>query len=180
MAVRFRLDWRDRLIESYADLFHQVGDPPLARGWPAVDDGWRDLLERACVRIRAAVRADGGSFAFSQIKEKYGTARIYWEGSLSPAAAAAVEEAKDLAEARSATTCEVCGATGRLYGGGWVTTRCAEHAEGRPAIEVEEGFENLDVERRSVGGRTLVRYRIYDRDADAFVEVPPPSQDGEE
>lgn len=65
-------DWRVRLIESYPDLFHPSGNPPSAQGWPCVGDGWRDLLERACVRIRAAIQADSGSFRATQIKEKYG------------------------------------------------------------------------------------------------------------
>jgi len=42
-------------------------------------------------------------------KEKYATLRFYWEGALSPEANAKVEEIIDLAEARSACTCEVCG-----------------------------------------------------------------------
>jgi hypothetical protein len=168
-------DWRRELVEAYADLFRPAGHPPRAPGWPWVGDGWRDLLERACVRIRAAIRADdaAASFGFSQIKEKFGTLRIYAEGALSPEVDALVEEAIDLAEARSATTCEVCGEPGRLYGGGWLTTRCAAHAEDRPPVEVEEGFENLHVERRTVGGRIIVRRRFYDRDTDSFVEVPP-------
>ncbi|MCA6116718.1 hypothetical protein J6524_17690 [Bradyrhizobium sp. WSM 1738] len=47
-----------------------------------------------------------------------------------------VEEAIDLAEARSACTCEVCGEVGVLRGGGWLTTRCYRYAEGRPPAEV--------------------------------------------
>jgi hypothetical protein len=70
------------------------------------------LLERACVRIRAAVQADGGSFQLTQIKEKYATLRAYWHGALSPEADARVEEAVDLAEARSAVSCEICGEPG--------------------------------------------------------------------
>jgi hypothetical protein len=139
-----------------------------------VDDGWRDLLERACARIRKAVSADGGSFRATQIKEKYGSLRFYWWGRLSPGAAARGEEAIDLAEARSAATCEICGEPGRLHGGGSLTTRCAVHAEGRPAVPVDEGFENLHADHRFVGGRWRTRYRFYDRDADRFVEAHPP------
>jgi hypothetical protein len=61
------------------------------------------------------VQADGGSFKATQIKEKYATLRFYWKGALSPEADAQVEEIIDLAEARSACTCEVCGEEGRLY-----------------------------------------------------------------
>lgn len=176
MALRCDSGWRARLVESYPDLFHADGDPLSAGGWPAVEDGWRDLLERACARIRAAVRADGGSFRATQIKEKYGSIRIYCSGRLSPEARDRVEEAIDLAEARSATTCEVCGERGVLRAGGWLATRCDAHAEGRPAVQVDEGFENLHVDRRFVRGRRRVRYRFYDRDADRFVEPRPRSK----
>lgn len=178
MAVRTDSGWRATLVESYPDLFHPTGDPLAAEGWPAVDDGWRELLERACARIRAAVRADGGTFKFSQVKEKYGSARLCWSGRLSPTATALVEEAIDLAEARSATTCEICGEPGRLFGGGWLTTRCPVHAEGRPAVQVDEGFENLYVDHRLVRGRWLTRYRFHDRDADRFVEAEQPRRKG--
>lgn len=128
-------DWQTDLVASYPDIFHPVGDPPACLGWPEVGDGWRDLLERACARIRAAVLASGGTFHATQIKEKYGTLRFYWDGALSPTADAQVEEAIDLAEARSACTCEICGEEGRLHGPGWLTTRCAAHAEGRRPVE---------------------------------------------
>jgi hypothetical protein len=78
-------NWRVELIEAYPDLFRPpAGAPEGAEGSPECGEGWRDLLDRACVRIRRAVHADGGSFRFTQIKEKYGTARLYWGGSLSP------------------------------------------------------------------------------------------------
>ncbi|MDE5465949.1 hypothetical protein [Bradyrhizobium sp. CSS354] len=174
MASSTRPDWRGSLVESYPDLFGPVGDPPAAAGWPCCGDGWRDVLERACVRIRAAVEADGGTVRIVSVQEKYGTLRIDWRGAPSPDVAARLEEAVDLAEARSATTCDVCGAFGVLRGGGWLATRCAAHAEGRPAIEFEEGFENLQVERRLVGGRWRSRFRFYDRSDDRFVELGRP------
>lgn len=164
-------DWRADLVTGYADLFDPHGDPPTARGWPDVSDGWRDLLQRACVRIRAAVQADGGTFKATQIKEKFGTLRFYWDGTLSPEAADQVEEAIDLAEARSASTCEICGEPGRLYGG-WLTTRCAAHAEGRRAIEARPG-DDTHVLQRIVGGRRRTLQRRYDRDSDSFVDINP-------
>lgn len=178
MAMRCDSGWRAKLVRSYPDLFHPTGDPLSAEGWPAVDDGWRELLERACARIREAVRAEDGSFRATRVKEKYGTLRFHWSGRLSPEARDRVEEAIALAKARSASTCEVCGEAGRLYGGGWFTTRCPFHAEGRPAVQVEEGFENLHVDHRPVGGRWLPRYRFYDRDTDRFVEAGRPRGKG--
>lgn len=129
-------NWRAELVDAYPDIFHPVGDPPSAQGWPEVGDSRCDLLERCCCRIRAAVQADGGTFQATQIKEKYGTLRFYWRAALSPDADAKVEEAIDRAEARSACTCEICGEPGRMYGPGWLTTRCTAHAEGGRPEEI--------------------------------------------
>lgn len=95
---------------------------------------------------------------------------------MSETAKAQVEEAIDLAEARSACTCEICGREGRLYDrGGWLATACPEHARGEP-VPVKVGCENLHVVRRLVdGGVRIVSCRRYDRNADAFVDVDPHS-----
>jgi len=177
MEIRPHPDWRQALVESYNDIFRPVGPSPP--GLPAVDDGWRDLLERACARIRAAVRTHGGSLRVTEISEKYGTLRLCWEGSLSPDAAVSVEEAVDLAEARSATTCEVCGEPGALRAGDWLATRCGAHAEGRPPAEEEGAVTHLHVERRLIDGRWRTRSFHYDRTGDRFVEVDHPSRKGE-
>ncbi|UFW48180.1 MULTISPECIES: hypothetical protein [Bradyrhizobium] len=166
-------NWRVELIEAHRDLFDPPADALLAaQGSPECDAGWRDLLDRLCVRIRTAVQTDRGTFRFSQIKEKYGTLRVYWDGRLSPEADAKVEEAIDLAEARSAVTCEVCGEPGVLHGPGWFTTRCGAHAEGRRAIEAQPG-DDIHVIERVVEGRRQTLRRRYDRDSDSFVEVDP-------
>jgi hypothetical protein len=172
---RVMRNWRLGPVEAYPDLFHPVGDPPAAKGFPEVGDGWRDLLERACTRIRMAIQADGGTFKGTQVKEKYATLRFYSSGALSPAAEAKVEDAIDLAEARSACTCEICGEPGRLYGPGWLTTRCATHAEGRIPVEIRPGFESIRSGERSVGGRREIRCHRYDRETDSFADVDPGS-----
>jgi hypothetical protein len=122
-----------------------------------------------------AIQANAGTFWFVQIKEKFGIARIYWKGSLSPKASAEVEEAIALAEARSACTCEICGEPGRLYGGGWLTTRCVAHADKRPAVETRPELKNIHIVRQVVGGQHQVSCRWYDRDNDSFVDVDPDS-----
>jgi hypothetical protein len=169
-------DWRIDLIEAHPDLFHPLPDDPgVAQASPECGEGWQDLLERACARIRAAVQADGGTFKFTQIKEKYGTARLYWEGALSPEADARVEEIIDLAEARSACTCEVCGAEGRLHrAGGWLMTRCAAHAQGHPVSE-KPGWENVTISHVDARGSktVIVKRRRYVRETDSFVEIDP-------
>jgi hypothetical protein len=175
-------DWRADLVTAYADLFDPApGDPPVAQGWPCVGDGWRDLLERACARIRTVIRTHGGSFRVSQVKEKYGGLRFYFDGALPPAAEVLVEEAIDLAEARSACTCEVCGEPASLYGPCWLTTRCAQHAEGRRPEQVKPHLRNVHIQTRIVGDRKIVRCRRYVCETDSFVDVDPASLDlGEE
>jgi hypothetical protein len=161
-------------VEERPDLGHPgLYNPGVGRACPECVAGWQDLLERACARIRAAVQADGGTFKFTQIKEKYGTARLYWEGALSPEADARVEEIIDLAEPRSACTCEVCGAEGRLHrAGGWLMTRCAAHAQGHPVPE-KPGWENVTISRVDARGSktVIVKRRRYVRETDSFVEV---------
>jgi hypothetical protein len=169
-------DWRIELIEAYPDLFHPLpNNPGVAEASPECGAGWQDLLERACARIRAAVRADGGTFKFTQIKEKYATARLDWEGTLSVEADARIEEIIDLAEARSARTCEVCGAEGRLHrAGGWLMTRCAAHAQGDPVPE-KPGWENVTISHVVARGTktVIIKRRRYVREMDSFIEIDP-------
>ncbi|MET4218710.1 hypothetical protein ABIB00_003928 [Bradyrhizobium sp. LB14.3] len=174
------LSWKTELVQAYRDLFAPPCDTALAvRGAPECGLGWHDLLDRMCVRIQTAIRA-GGTFKFSQIKEKYGTLRVYWDGRLSAEATIQVEEAIALAEARSATCCEVCGESGRLHSDGWLTTRCATHAEGRAPVEVKPGLENIYIVSYVAGDRNQVTCRRYDRGTDTFTEVDPASLPVEE
>jgi hypothetical protein len=168
-------DWRVDLIEAHPGLFHPpAGAPEAAEGYPDCEEGWRDLLERACDRIEAAL--EDGVFRVVQIKEKYGTLRFYWDGELSPEAEAKVREAIALAVVRSACTCEICGAEGRLYSrGGWLATACPEHAKGE-LKPIRPGFENLRIVRQVVEGRVRIIFcQRYDRAADALVDVDPKS-----
>lgn len=98
-------DWRIDLIEAHPALFYRpTGTSETVQGYPECGQGWRDLLERACVRIEAAL-AEGGAFTALQIKEKYGTLRFYWRGRLTSGVKAKVEQAIALAEARSESRC---------------------------------------------------------------------------
>jgi hypothetical protein len=168
-------DWRIEFMEAHPRLFGVA-----SQGYAECGDGWRDLLERCCVRIEAAL-AEGDRFIAEDIKSKYGTLRFYFGGHLADAAKDRVEEAIELAEARSACTCETCGEPGRLYDrGGWLATACREHARGEP-VPVEAGRENLRIVGRLVEGRLrIASCRRYDRDADTFVDVDPATVGTEE
>lgn len=169
-------DWRVNLVEAHSRLFRAPNvRPEVTSGYPECEAGWQDLLQITCARIDAALVGED-SFRALQIKEKLGTLRFYWRGTMSDTAKARVEEVIALAEARSACTCEICGTEGRLHNWeGSLATACSEHAKGKP-VPVKPGHENLHFVRRFGPGATLVvSCRRYDRDADSFVDVDPKS-----
>lgn len=165
--------WQSDLIERYPHLFQtETGTP----GLPAVGDGWRDLVETAVRRIADAVApAPRGSLTIGQIKEKFGTIRIYTDrhSPLPDDIGNAIEEAIALAQARSACTCEICGAEGRLFDRHtWLATLCDVHAEGEP-VPARPGWENILIVRTIEGGKVRVlSCRRYDRATDSFADVP--------
>jgi hypothetical protein len=170
-------DWRDDLMRRYPQLF-------AGSGYPTVGDGWQDLLERALKRIVTAVARDGAkaSVRIVQIKEKFGTLRLYFHSrQLSKKALAELDEAIKLAEARSACTCEECGAEGRLYDrNGWYLTRCPRHSDGEP-VAIKPGWDNLSVVRTATRGKVRVTScRRYDRERDVFVAASLPPDFDEE
>jgi hypothetical protein len=124
-------DWKIELIKAHTRLFHPLKEHlEGVQGYPECNEGWRDLIERACVRIENALD-NGDTVKIVQIKEKYGTLRFYWRGRLPSETEAKVGEVVSLAEARSACTCETCGAEGRLYNrGGWFATACSASQAG--------------------------------------------------
>lgn len=160
-------------MQAHARLFDLIPDAPKrTRGYPTCDEGWRDLLERLCARIEAAL-AEGETFRVLQIKEKFAGLRFYWDGKVSAETEAQIHEAIALAEARSECTCETCGEEGRLYRhGGVYMTRCAAHAKGQP-VPAESGQENIHIVRRAIPGGFRIAPRRYDRATDSFVDVDP-------
>jgi hypothetical protein len=170
--------WQANLVARYPTLFNQDARGRVsALGFPEVGDGWRDLVETAIGRIAAAVAAaPTGSLKVGQIKQKFGTLRLYLDkrDGFPEAICAAIEEAICLSEARSACTCETCGAEGRLHDkGGYVFTACDQHGQGK-AVEVRPGRENVHIVRTLQNGQLgIVSCRRYIRETDAFVDVTP-------
>ncbi|UPJ53406.1 hypothetical protein IVB30_20075 [Bradyrhizobium sp. 200] len=167
--------WQQDLIARHPEFFIRTfRDRPFSPGWPTCDDGWAALVTKAVERIAAA--AAGYPLHFTQIKSKYGTLRMYGmaEAPLPKAVDLAVEEAIALAEARSACTCENCGAEGRLHTRGcWLSTACAAHARGAP-VPVRQGMEDLHIVRGFVGEDVrIIACRRYDRETDNFIDVDP-------
>jgi hypothetical protein len=76
--------------------------------------GWIDIIDRALDKCLA----EDPDFRVFQIKEKFGTMRLYAAGG------GDVQKICTEAEEESETTCEQCGAPGVLRGGGWLYTAC--------------------------------------------------------
>lgn len=165
-------DWQDELVESHPALF---GPPCTASGYPECGEGWREILEMACARMARAL-TEHDRIAVEQIKEKYGTLRIYWSGTVSDVIRTRIEEALALATARSACTCEVCGQEGRLHCSGIrLSTLCTHHAKGEP-VPMRAELQNLHIVHTSGpdGSRTIT-CRRYLRATDTFEDVDPRS-----
>ena len=172
-------DWRNDLMQARPRLYELMSDEPeRSLGYPLCEAGWRDILQRLCARIENALKANE-TFEFVRLTQKLGILRIVWNGEVSEETKVRIGEAVNLAVARSACSCEICGAEGRLYSNrGWLATRCAEHAAGDP-VPVRPGFENVRFLRRTPGTANMY-YARYDRATDTLTEVSPRSPHGEE
>jgi hypothetical protein len=112
-----------RLSELYPNLFRGQ-DMPVTENLMSFGcecgDGWFNIINAACSAIaRHEEHVGTTEFMFTQIKEKYGTLRLYYNGGDDYIAGVVA-----MAEGLSRDTCELCGAPGKLGGVGWLTTRC--------------------------------------------------------
>jgi hypothetical protein len=104
------------LIESYPSLFRLADAPPVPSSRPfaregfAVGDGWFAIISKLSAKLSA-----DPNLVVSQIKEKFGLLRVYFE--MSPLPPSEIEEATDIAlaeaVAESRITCEWCGKPGK-------------------------------------------------------------------
>lgn len=93
--------------------------------------GWAGLLGDLFDAVAGHVRDDNGTVRIGQIKEKYGTLRVYWTAFVASDVDDRIEKLIDVAEMRSAIECEICGNPARLRGNRWVQTLCDLHAKAK-------------------------------------------------
>ncbi|RYH53080.1 MAG: hypothetical protein EON54_13980 [Alcaligenaceae bacterium] len=96
-------------------------------------EGWTSILEQACAEIDAILGERRQGFHFSQIKEKYGSARYYFDAdTVDSEALQRIQALLDHAESATETACMLCGrpATIEKYGG-WFLCLCDVHASER-------------------------------------------------
>lgn len=111
-----REGWHTRIYALYAHL---------GVGYIAAGMGWFGLIEETLEQIDATLLPeDVEAFRITDVKEKYGTLRIYTDN-----APDAVEVIIEVAERRSALTCDRCGEYGRVGGRRWLACRCGRHEQ---------------------------------------------------
>ena len=102
--------------------------------------GREDLLELQEQYTKALNKAIKRLPKIAQIKEKFGTLRVYLDGGCGTAHGIA-----EMAEAMSEVTCEICGNKGHTYTMGWHKTLCYEHAIERYTKDAVDEY-NLEQE----------------------------------
>lgn len=123
-----------KLIKKYPTLFTEIyGDPrKTCMAW-GVDcsDGWYSIIDALCSQLEPLCVAEnkkltkkqlkeGYEYRLSQVKEKYGTLRVYMSFSTDK-----MEDLIDEAEILSAHVCEKCGDNGELRSRlPWMLTLC--------------------------------------------------------
>lgn len=177
-----------KLIEKYPVLFQDINKSPketcMCWGIEA-GSGWYDIIDNLCGYLtnlqesrafylgfkQEVIDSNDKSFdaclkcpdiVFVQIKEKYGTLRVYWsfkeiENYEELKAKLAkpeqldeyidrysnmIENAIDFCEYLSSKTCEVTGKPGKLYSKGWCVTLCKEEAIKRFGYDPDEEDNN--------------------------------------
>lgn len=121
------IDCRERdakLFAAYPGLFAR-GDAPVTAQGLAVGHGWTGILEDLFRQLADIDAARPNSVRITQMKEKFGTLRVYLARPNDEAMAAI-----DQASRQSAQTCEFCGGPSSVRNrGGWFTTMCDGCAE---------------------------------------------------
>ncbi len=113
MDVKLQNQLQSRYPVLFAGTSKGLNESLMAFGCE-VGDGWYPLIDETCLKITEV----DPEAELLQVKEKYGSLRMYLSGN---------EDAHDItyeAEAKSSRICEVCGADGKVRGGGWLRVLC--------------------------------------------------------
>lgn len=130
---------QNQLFEKYPNLFINKDKTPrescMSFGIEC-NSGWFNIISSVCWMIKQHedndrwqtefkqktdpdYKSEYFPVKFDQIKEKYGTLRVYFSGGDEY-----VEGLVSMAEAISGKICEVCGNKGQPNKGGWISTLC--------------------------------------------------------
>ena len=176
-----------KLIEKYPVLFEERHKPmtqSLMCFGCEFQDGWYKIFDDLCHYLTRLSKGEqlvklkpefttkenygymylkNPTISFTQVKEKYGTMRVYWIGngvegdwdeiknkfddSVEPGNLFnkyydRVENAIDYVEFLSSKVCEECGEPGKVYTNGWYVSRCKKHAIEHYGFDPEEDLDD--------------------------------------
>ena len=125
-----KVELQNKLFEKYPKIFRQKDLPmnETCMCW-GVDtgDGWYNVIDVLCHQIqwhldhnlRDDQEHEQARVEATQVKEKYGTLRFYYNGGDE-----FINGLVWMAEAMSGRTCEECAAPGTSNNDGWIHTLC--------------------------------------------------------
>jgi hypothetical protein len=122
----------ENIVKKYPDFFPLPENPRTLKDtffYFRCGDGWFNLINSCCYTISNHLKnkKEITPFYFTQIKEKFGGLRLYYEGGDE-----FIQGVVRTAEAISYKICEETGNPGCLYAksNGWIQTLCPERAVG--------------------------------------------------
>ena len=92
-------------------------------------DGWYTLIDTLSGELQRHAEATDTPITAVQVKEKFGTLRMYVRPTDDY-----IQALQEIADYFSAEICELCGAPGHLIESIWMRTLCAEHAADHPVV----------------------------------------------
>ena len=141
------------LLEKYPKIF-AVSDGRKLLPFPMFgiecSDGWYDIINQLCFQIQnyidwnnqqrqrlleknpnnIKVQEEIPQVIVSQVKEKFGTLRFYYDGGDNR-----IDGMVRMAEAMSSVICETCGNRGHIRGRHWLYTACDEHSKPEDLVD---------------------------------------------
>lgn len=118
----FKLN-QEQLAEKFPYIFKKIKHLECNEGWDHLLFNLFSIIEAHILRLPEELR--DGIYA-TQIKEKFGSARIYFNQTTP-----FIKGAIAMAEGMSAHICEVCGMPGERRFGGWILALCDQHHQER-------------------------------------------------
>ena len=112
-SIEYREEMEKKLSEDFWFMQEDDGCFPMEWG-----NGWLAEFYELCRQLQTEVSDD---FKWSQLKEKFGTARCYYWGNITPYGEQLIA---DFENNISAHICENCGEEGTLRNDGWMMCLC--------------------------------------------------------
>ncbi len=119
-----KVELQNKLFETYPKIFRQkdLSMQHTAMCWGiCCGDGWYNIIDVLCHNIQSRVvsRGEDVSVEATQVKEKFGGLRFYYNGGDD-----LIDGMVYMAECLSCCTCEECGSPGTQNEKGWINTLC--------------------------------------------------------